>query len=54
MRESPLVVASASQLPAATVLNTFPNTGLVQPTALDARDAHPGTLRRAVAYMAHP
>ncbi|MCP2337865.1 helix-turn-helix transcriptional regulator [Actinomadura rupiterrae] len=47
----PLLVSAASQLLAASVLNTFPNSASADPTAADRRDAHPATLRRAVAYI---
>lgn len=48
---SPLVVASAAQLLAATTLATFPNTALIDPTIEDRRDAHTATLHRAVAFI---
>ncbi|OXR41485.1 HTH-type transcriptional activator RhaS [Nocardia cerradoensis] len=47
----PLVAATASQYLAATVLHAFPNTAGFEPTPVDRRDAHPLTVRRAVAYM---
>lgn len=47
----PLVAATASQYLAATVLHTFPNTAGLEATPVDRRDAHPLTVRRAVAYM---
>jgi len=48
---SPLLVASASDLIAAVTLTAFPNTALADPTIEDRRDAHPDTLRRAVAFI---
>ncbi|MBF4998973.1 helix-turn-helix transcriptional regulator [Nocardia sp. BSTN01] len=47
----PLVAATASQYLAATVLYAFPNTAGLEATPVDRRDAHPLTVRRAVAYM---
>ncbi|MFD0418315.1 AraC family transcriptional regulator [Streptomyces sp. NPDC127108] len=47
----PLLVSAATQLLAASVLNTFPSTAYADPTAADRRDAHPVTVRRAVAYI---
>ena len=51
LRTSPLVTAQAARLMAATTLATFPNTALVEPTIEDRHDAHPETVRRAVAYI---
>lgn len=52
---SPLVVSSASRLLAASVLQAFPNNALMEPTARDNRDGHPGSLRRAIAFIEnHP
>ena len=48
---APLVVSAATQLLAASVLQAFPNTALADPTAQDRRDANPGTLRRAIAFI---
>jgi AraC-like DNA-binding protein len=48
---APLVVATATQHLAATVLHTFPNTALSEPTATDRHDAHPRTVRRAMAFI---
>ncbi|WP_067889137.1 helix-turn-helix transcriptional regulator [Nocardia vaccinii] len=45
-----LVAATATQYLAATVLETFPNTA-AGPTPGEGLDAHPATVRRAVAYM---
>lgn len=50
-RESPLVVASASQYLAASVLHAFPNNAVAEPTVPDRRDAHPDTLRRAITHI---
>ncbi|MBF6244355.1 helix-turn-helix transcriptional regulator [Nocardia elegans] len=47
----PLVAATASQYLAATVLHAFPNTAGLEATPVDRRDAHPVTVRRAIAYM---
>lgn len=47
----PLVVGSTARLLAATVLATFPTGEPTEPTAADRRDAHPATIRRAVAYL---
>ncbi len=47
----PLLIASAAQLLAAVTLATFPNTALTDPTIADRHDAHPATLRRAVAFI---
>lgn len=51
-----LVTASAARMLAAAVLTAFPNTafpdaGLPVPTIKDRRDAHPETLRRAIAFI---
>ena len=40
-----------ARLLAATVLTAFPNTALTDPAIEDRRDAHPATLRRAVAFI---
>jgi AraC-like DNA-binding protein len=48
---NPLVVANATRLLVATTLATFPNTGLVDPTAADRRDARPQALRRAMTFI---
>jgi AraC-like DNA-binding protein len=47
----PLVTASAARLLAATALAVFPNNALTEPTTRDRHDAHPDTLRRAVAFV---
>ncbi|MGW6929463.1 AraC family transcriptional regulator [Lentzea sp. NPDC054927] len=47
----PLVVANAIRLLVATTLATFPNSTLVEWTAAERRDAHPRTVRRAVAFI---
>jgi AraC-like DNA-binding protein len=47
----PLVAGSAGRLLAATVLSTFPSTATLDPTIEDRRDAHPATLRRALAFI---
>jgi AraC-like DNA-binding protein len=48
---SPLLVAAASQMLAATVLAAFPNTAVTAPTVADRRDAHPATLKRAITFI---
>jgi AraC-like DNA-binding protein len=48
---SPLVVAHSARLLAAATLTTFPNTAVTDPTFLDRHDAHPDTLRRAIAFI---
>lgn len=48
---APLIVATAGQYLAATVLHTFPNTAVSEPTTTDRRDAHPDTVRRAMAFI---
>jgi AraC-like DNA-binding protein len=47
----PLLVAAAEQLLLATALAAFPNNALADPTIEDRHDAHPATLRRAVAFI---
>lgn len=47
----PLVAASAARLLAATALAVFPNNAHTEPTTEDRHDAHPDTLRRAVAFI---
>ena len=51
VRDAPLIASTASQLLAASVLNAFPSNALLDPTGADRRDAHPETLRRALAYI---
>ncbi|MFC8526193.1 helix-turn-helix domain-containing protein [Nocardia sp. NPDC057227] len=48
---TPLLAGVAAEYLAAVVLDTFPCTGERGPTAADRNDAHPETVRRAVAYM---
>ncbi|WP_054812679.1 helix-turn-helix transcriptional regulator [Nocardia arizonensis] len=48
---SPLVAGTAADYLAATVLETMPTTAVVEDTAQDRRDAHPETVRRAIAYI---
>ncbi|SFP21303.1 Helix-turn-helix domain-containing protein [Geodermatophilus dictyosporus] len=48
---SPLLIAQASRLLAATALAVFPNTVVPPPTPADRTDAHPVTLRRATAFI---
>jgi transcriptional regulator GlxA family with amidase domain len=47
----PLVAAASARLLAATALAVFPNTALTDPTIEDRHDAHPATLRRAIAFV---
>ncbi|MFJ9162567.1 helix-turn-helix transcriptional regulator [Streptomyces griseoviridis] len=47
----PLIASTSSQLLAASVLATFPNTARTDPSAQDRTDAHSATVRRAVAYI---
>ncbi|HEX7303436.1 AraC family transcriptional regulator [Lentzea sp.] len=46
-----LVMANATHLLVATTLATFPNSTLSGSTASDRSDAHPRTLRRAIAFI---
>ncbi|MEV6342332.1 helix-turn-helix domain-containing protein [Actinoplanes sp. NPDC051851] len=48
---NPLLADSATRLLVATALTVFPNNALADPTIEDRRDAHPVTLRRAVAFI---
>ena len=50
-QNNPLVMMNATQLLVATTLATFPNSTLVGETAAERRDAHPRTVRRAVAFI---
>ena len=47
----PLLSGAATRLLAVTMLTTFPNTWITEPAIEDRRDAHPGTLRRAIAFI---
>lgn len=47
----PLVAAGVARLLVATALAAFPNNALTDPTIEDRHDAHPVTLRRAVAFI---
>lgn len=47
----PLIVGCAARLLAATVLATFPNTALIDPTAQDRHDGTAATLRRAKEFI---
>lgn len=49
--QSPLLVGAAGRLLAANLLAVFPNNTLSDPTIEDRHDAHPDTLRRAIAYV---
>jgi AraC-like DNA-binding protein len=46
-----LVAAAAARLLVAVTLSTFPNTALTDPAIEDRPDAHPATVRRAVAFI---
>lgn len=48
---SPLIVPSLGRLLAATALATFPNSAVVDPTGENSRDAHPDSVRRAIAFI---
>ncbi|MGX5653604.1 helix-turn-helix transcriptional regulator [Geodermatophilus nigrescens] len=48
---SPLLLGPAARLLAATALTVFPNTVVPPPAPADSIDAHPGTLRRAIAFI---
>jgi AraC-like DNA-binding protein len=51
----PLIRGNAGRLLAATVLATFPNTAIIDPSAQDRRDATGTTMRRAIAFIeGHP
>jgi AraC-like DNA-binding protein len=51
----PLITGNAARLLAATVLTTFPNTAVIDPTAQDRNDATTATVRRAIAFIEqHP
>lgn len=47
----PLLIGSVIRFLAASMLSTFPNTALVEPTIEDRRDSTPALLRRAMAYV---
>lgn len=47
----PLMVSAAGQYLAASVLYAFPNSAITDATVEHRRDAHPATLRRAVAFI---
>jgi AraC-like DNA-binding protein len=47
----PLIRGNAARMLAATVLSTFPNTAIIDPTAQDRRDATSTTVRRAIAFI---
>ena len=47
----PLVAANTARVLAAAALTAFPNTALTDPTIEDRHDAHPWTLRRAIAFI---
>jgi AraC-like DNA-binding protein len=47
----PLVASASGQQLCAAILAAFPNTAVLEPTIEDRHDAHPRTLRRAIAYI---
>ncbi|WP_433316486.1 helix-turn-helix transcriptional regulator [Micromonospora sp. CA-269861] len=49
--EEPLVAGAAARLLVATSLASFPNNALRDPTPENRRDAHPGSLQRAVSFI---
>ncbi|WP_459546775.1 helix-turn-helix domain-containing protein [Nocardia sp. X0981] len=49
--DNPLLAATSADYLAATVLATMPTTAVTEPEAVDRRDAHPETVRRAIAYL---
>ncbi|HWC78854.1 MAG TPA: helix-turn-helix domain-containing protein [Pseudonocardiaceae bacterium] len=49
--DNPLVRSTASRYLAASVLNAFSNSALTAPAEENRRDAHPQTLRRAIAFI---
>ena len=49
--QSPLLVSTATQYLAASVLHAFPNNAVSDPAAGDRHDANPGALRRAMAFI---
>ncbi len=49
--DSPIAVAQSARILAAATLATFPNTAVTDPTFQDRHDAHPDTLRRAIAFI---
>ncbi|MGK8491157.1 helix-turn-helix transcriptional regulator [Nocardia asiatica] len=50
-REQPLITSTAALYLAASVLHALPSTAHTDPTAGDRNDAHPETVRRALAYL---
>ncbi|MVO90945.1 helix-turn-helix domain-containing protein [Streptomyces sp. p1417] len=48
---SPLITGHTARLLAATALTVFPNNVLADHALHDSRDAHPGTLRRAIDFI---
>lgn len=49
--EQPLLTSTLTGLLVAAALTVFPNTALTDPTIEDRHDAHPATLRRAIAFI---
>lgn len=49
--QHPLLRGSAARLLVTAALTVFPNNALTDPTIEDRHDAHPATLRRAIAYI---
>lgn len=50
-RQSPLILGTAAQHLAATVLTALPSTAAFEPTTVDRRDSRPVLLRRAIAFI---
>jgi AraC-like DNA-binding protein len=48
---APLLIASAGRLLASTALTAFPNSMVTEPSSADRRDAHPGTVQRAISFI---
>jgi AraC-like DNA-binding protein len=46
-----LIIGATARLLATTALQVFPHTALLEPTIEDRRDAHPESLRRAIAFI---
>ncbi|WP_433064069.1 AraC family transcriptional regulator [Dactylosporangium sp. CS-033363] len=49
--DNPLIAGTTARLLAATALTVFPNTARTDPTIEDRHDAHPASLRRAIAFI---
>ncbi|MBO3749556.1 AraC family transcriptional regulator [Streptosporangiaceae bacterium NEAU-GS5] len=51
LADEPLVVSTAGQLLAASVLSALPSNAAADPSGMDRHDAHSQTLRRAIAFI---